>query len=79
MRLLRVIYRPHNVYCLHPDGKADKNLIQVFRNMATCFDNIVIPDSLVKVTWGHISMVDAQLKCLRYLTYNYQHVQWEIR
>ena len=77
MRLLRVIYRPHNVYCLHPDGKADKNLIHVFRKLASCFDNIVIPDSLVKVTWGHISMVDAQLKCLRYLTSNYQHVQWK--
>ena len=77
MRQLTVLYRPHNVYCLHPDGKADKNLIQVFRKLASCFDNIVIPDSLVKVTWGHISMVDAQLKCLRYLTYNYQHVQWK--
>ena len=74
MRLLRVIYR---LYCLHPDGKADKNLIHVFRKLASCFDKIVIPDSLVKVTWGHISMVDAQLKCLRYLTYNYQPVQWK--
>ena len=77
MRLLRVIYRPHNVYCLHPDGRADKNLIHVFRKLASCFDNIVIPDDLVEVTYMHISMVDAQLKCLRYLTYNYQPVRWK--
>ena len=42
-----------------------------------CFDNIVIPDDLVEVTYMHISMVDAQLTCLRYLTYNYQPVQWK--
>ena len=77
MRLLRVIYRPHNVYCLHPDGKADKNIIRAFRKLASCFDNIVIPDDLVEVTYMHISMVDAQLKCLRYLTYNYQPVLWK--
>ena len=77
MRLLRVIYRPHNVYCLHPDGKANKTLIQAFRKLASCFDNIFIPDNLVEVTWGHISMVDAQLKCFRYLVYGYQHFQWK--
>ena len=76
MRLLRAIYRPHNVYCLHLDGKA-KNLIHAFRKLASCFDNIVIPDELVEVTYMHISMVDAQLTCLRYLTYNYQPVQWK--
>ena len=77
MRLLRVIYRPHNVYCLHPDGKANKNLIQAFRKLASCFNNIFIPDNLVEVTYAHISMVDAQLKCFRYLVYGYQHFQWK--
>ena len=43
MRFLRVIYRPHNVYCLHPDGKANKTMIQAFRKLASCFDNIFVP------------------------------------
>ena len=77
MRLLRVIYRPHNVYCLHPDGKADKKMIQAFRKLASCFDNIFIPNELVSVTYMHISMVDAQLKCLHHLVNDYQHFQWK--
>ena len=77
MRLLRVIYRPHNVYCLHPDGKANKTLIQAFRKMASCFDNIFIPTELVNVTYLHISTVDAQLKCYHHLFNDYQHFQWK--
>ena len=76
-RLLRVIYRPHNVYCLHPDGKANETLIESFRQMASCFDNIFVPDELVNVTYMHFSMVDAQLKCLHDLVYHYQHFQWK--
>ena len=74
MRLLRVIYRPHNVYCLHPDRKADKTLIQVFRKLASCFDNIFVPDNLVDVTYLHISTVDAHLKCFHHL--NASTIQW---
>ena len=78
MRFLRVIYRPHNVYCLHPDGSATiKTLIEAFRKVASCFDNIFIPDELVSVTYKHISMVDAQLKCLHHLVNDYQHFQWK--
>ena len=77
MRLLRVIYRPHNVYCLHPDGKANKKMIQAFRKLASCFHNIFIPDELVNVTYMHISMVDAQIKCLHHLVNDYQHFYWK--
>ena len=77
MRLLRVIYRPHNVYCLHPDGKANKTMIQAFRKLASCFDNIFVPDELVDVTYLHISTVDAQLKCLHHLVNDYQHFHWK--
>ena len=77
MRLLRVIYRPHNVYCLHPDGKANKTLIQAVRKMASCFDNIFVPDKLVNVTYLHISTVDAHLSCFRHLVHSYQHFKWQ--
>ena len=77
VRLLRVIYRPHNVYCLHPDGKSNKTMIQAFRQMASCFDNIFVPDELVNVTYTHISTVDAQLNCLHHLVSDYQHLHWK--
>ena len=77
MRFLRVIYRPHNVYCLHPDRKANKTMIQAFRKVVSCLDNIFVPDELVSVTYMHISMVDAQLNCLHHLVNDYQHFQWK--
>ena len=52
-------------------------MIQAFRKLASCFDNIFVPDELVNVTYVHISTVDAQLKCLHHLVNDYQHFQWK--
>ena len=31
VRLLKAIYRPHNVYCFHPDGKSNTEFVRRFR------------------------------------------------
>ena len=77
VRLLKVIYRPHNIYCLHPDGKVNKQLIQAFRHLASCLDNVFVPRQLVKVTYMHFSMVEAQMTCMRELSTTYKHWQWK--
>ena len=77
VRLLKVIYRPHNIYCLHPDGKTNKRLIQAFRHLASCLDNVFVPRQLVKVTYMHFSMVEAQLTCMQELSTTYKHWQWK--
>ena len=77
VRLLKVIYRPHNIYCLHPDSKASKQLIQAFRHLASCLDNVFVPRQLVKVTYMHFSMVEAQMLCMRELSTTYKHWQWK--
>ena len=76
VRLLKVIYRPHNIYCLHPDGKANRRIIEAFRNIATCLDNVFVPKELVKVTYQHFSMVDAQLQCFQQLSTTYNRWRW---
>ena len=77
VRLLKVIYRPHNIYCLHPDGKANKQLTQAFRHLASCLDNVFVPRQLAKVTYMHFSMVEAQMTCMRELSTTYKHWQWK--
>ena len=77
VRFLRVIYRSHNIYCLHPAGNTDKKLISAFRRLASCLDNVFVPEDLVNVTYRHFSMVDAQLKCFWYLTHVYEDTKWK--
>ena len=77
VRLLKVIYRPQNIYCLHPDGKADRKLIEGFRSLSFCFDNVFVPQKLVEVYYAHFSMVEAQLLCFKELSTIYNHWGWK--
>ena len=64
VRLLKVIYRPHNLYCIHYDRKASSKFRQVFDNIAKCIGNIFIPSKIIKVNWGDYTILDAQLNCI---------------
>ena len=77
VRLLKVIYRPQNIYCLHPDGKADRKLIESFRLLSLCLDNVFVPQKLVEVYYAHFSMVEAQLLCFKELSTIYKHWGWK--
>ena len=77
VRLLKVIYRPQNIYCLHPDGKASRQMIQAIRQLASCLDNVFVPRGLVKVTYMHFSTVEAQMLCFQQLATTYKHWQWK--
>ena len=66
-RLIRAIYRPHNVYCIHVDNKAEEATKQAIIAVASCFPNVVIPSELISVEWGTMSLVDAQMACMKTL------------
>ena len=72
VRLLKVIYRPHNLYCIHYDLKASNEFRQIFDNIAKCLTNIFIPSKVIKVNWGDYTILDAQLNCISDL-YNARH------
>ena len=62
LRLLKVLYRPHNVYCIHPDIKSKYH--QFFTSIAECFPNIIISKHLFNVTReGNSTVVMAQRSC----------------
>ena len=50
-RFLKVIYRPHNLYCLHYDQKADDRMKTITENIGKCLDNVLIPSTHIKVIY----------------------------
>jgi len=67
VRLLRYLYRPQNIYCIHPDKKSSDTFKNIFRALVTCLDNVIVPKDLLTVSWAYVSIIEAQMKCLREL------------
>lgn len=68
-RLLRAIYRPHNVYCLHVDYKSPRAVHDAINLIASCFDNVfaVSKKHSVSVKWGYYSVIEPDLVCMEEL------------
>lgn len=77
VRMLKVIYRPHNLYCIHYDLKASSRFRQVFDNLAKCLNNVFIPSKVIKVNWGDDTILDAQLSCSTDLYKARLFVEWK--
>ena len=63
-RLLRIIYRINNIYCIHYDVKSKPEFKAFFELLASCFQNIFIAHRIEDVVWGHPSLLNAQMNCL---------------
>ena len=72
LRLLRLLYRPQNVYCIHPDKKSV--FLSFYNNVSKCFHNIITATELMDVHWGEYTIMDAQMHCLSDLV-NYREKQ----
>ena len=51
-RLLRAIYRPQNLYCLHVDVKTPAHQQAAIRGLAKCFPNVMMASKMNRVDWG---------------------------
>jgi hypothetical protein len=60
-RLLRAVYRPHHFYCIHVDGKSKNDTFTAVRKIASCFDNILVPNERGKHSIFHICNVTWKL------------------
>ena len=65
LRLLKAIYQPHNLYCIHPDAKQEPKFIRAFQAISRCLDNVFVASKLEKVYYRHHSIMDAQLSCMQ--------------
>ena len=75
-RFLKVIYRPHNVYCIHYDQKSDDSFKRLMMQIAECLPNVIIPSKIVDVVWGWHTIIDAQLNCMESLYAIRQEYPW---
>ena len=74
-RILRAIYMPNNVYCIHIDKKSSEVFCKAIQAIIRCLPNVFIAANSVDVTWGHISVVQAQFSCMEELLKS--QVKWK--
>ena len=66
-RMLRAVYRSHNLYCIHVDAKSPGSILQAVRHISSCFSNVFVAEHLVDIHWGEFSLLEAELSCVREL------------
>ncbi|XP_041034443.1 beta-1,3-galactosyl-O-glycosyl-glycoprotein beta-1,6-N-acetylglucosaminyltransferase 3-like [Carcharodon carcharias] len=74
-RLLRTIYVPQNVYCIHVDRKAADSFHLAVRTIVACFHNVFVASKLENVIYASWSRVQADLNCMEDLLQS--PVQWK--
>ena len=63
-RLLRAIYRPQNIYCIHVDKKSEQNIYDTMVSIASCFDNVFVLERRFDVRWGTMTVLEPDLHCM---------------
>jgi hypothetical protein len=73
-RLLRVIYRPQNFYCIHVDNNASSDVFEGVKSIVQCFDNVFLSSKREKVLYATFSRLQADLNCMQDLL---QYPSWK--
>uniref|UniRef100_H0XBL9 Beta-1,3-galactosyl-O-glycosyl-glycoprotein beta-1,6-N-acetylglucosaminyltransferase 3 n=2 Tax=Otolemur garnettii TaxID=30611 RepID=H0XBL9_OTOGA len=63
-RLLRAVYAPQNIYCVHVDEKSPETFKEAVKAIISCFSNVFIASKLVPVVYASWSRVQADLNCM---------------
>lgn len=74
-RLLRAVYAPQNVYCIHVDQKSSLDFQNAVKAIISCFPNVFLASKLERVVYASWSRVQADLNCMKDLMKS--HVQWK--
>ncbi|CAH1794788.1 unnamed protein product [Owenia fusiformis] len=62
--LLRTIYRPQNVYCIHLDRDSAPDVKQAMQSLVQCFDNVFIASKLEQVVYAGFPRLQADVNCM---------------
>ncbi|XP_030044325.1 beta-1,3-galactosyl-O-glycosyl-glycoprotein beta-1,6-N-acetylglucosaminyltransferase 3-like [Microcaecilia unicolor] len=63
-RLLRAIYNPQNIYCVHVDEKSPEIYKKAVRAIVSCFKNVFIASKLEKLVYTSWFRAQADLNCM---------------
>ncbi|CAF4090969.1 unnamed protein product, partial [Rotaria sordida] len=64
---MRTLYVRSNFHCIHVDENASTNLYTYALKLSTCLDNVYIATPRLKVSWGTMSILEAERLCQTYL------------
>ncbi|XP_052322775.1 beta-1,3-galactosyl-O-glycosyl-glycoprotein beta-1,6-N-acetylglucosaminyltransferase 3-like [Oncorhynchus keta] len=73
-RLLRALYTPQNVYCVHIDQKSSEDFKSAVRAIVSCLPNVFVASKMESVIYASWSRVQADLNCMEDLLKS--PVQW---
>lgn len=81
-RLLRTLYRPHNLYCIHVDAKSPFVFYQAVKSITQCFANVFIASRLEQIVYAGYSRLQADINCMNDLltsnfTYEYKNKSYK--
>ncbi|KAK0144922.1 Beta-1,3-galactosyl-O-glycosyl-glycoprotein beta-1,6-N-acetylglucosaminyltransferase [Merluccius polli] len=62
--LLRAIYAPQNIYCIHVDRKADASFLEAIMSITSCFPNVFMVSRPVEVVYAAWPRVQADINCM---------------
>ncbi|XP_046892833.1 beta-1,3-galactosyl-O-glycosyl-glycoprotein beta-1,6-N-acetylglucosaminyltransferase 7 isoform X2 [Hypomesus transpacificus] len=65
IRLLRAIYAPHNVYCIHVDLKALPEYRAAVEHVVGCLPNAFLSSHSETVTYAGFTRLQADINCMR--------------
>lgn len=74
-RLLRAVYAPHNIYCIHYDQKSSSHFTAAIDGLARCLPNVFVASRLETVQYAGISRLRADLNCLSDLLQS--NIRWK--
>ncbi|MEQ2163360.1 hypothetical protein GOODEAATRI_029192, partial [Goodea atripinnis] len=63
-RLLRAIYAPQNIYCVHVDKKSQPSVQAAIESIVSCFPNVFTVSQAVSVVYAGWPRVQADLNCM---------------
>lgn len=63
-RLLRAIYAPQNIYCVHVDKKSKPSFRSAVMAIVSCFPNVFMVSQPVNVVYASWSRVQADINCM---------------
>ena len=75
LRLLKFLYRPQNVYCIHIDKKSPEWWTKEIQRFASCFPNIIIAEQPVEITYATATILYGHFSCLKDLVES--NLKWE--
>ncbi|KAM8996396.1 beta-1,3-galactosyl-O-glycosyl-glycoprotein beta-1,6-N-acetylglucosaminyltransferase 7-like isoform 1-T6 [Ara ararauna] len=74
VKLLRAIYMPQNIYCIHVDEKSPQDYKAAVQNIVNCFENIFLSSKRENVVYAGFSRLQADINCMRDLVHS--KIQW---